>query len=283
MSHAVSPLAPKHVPEMPAIAGVRIATGAAGIKYQGRTDVLLALFDKDTAVAGVLTRSKCPSAPVEWCRAKLKGGRARALVVNSGNANAFTGKTGREATAFTAKLASAATGCKPAEVFLASTGVIGEPLPAQRFDGVMQGLVDKAEPGQRTDFTKPFLHFQQFLHRRGIVVVISDFYAEPDQVIERIAPLRGRGNEVALFHVLDPEEVRPRFRDPVVLVDVETEDMMEVSPDYARQEYRARIDAHISALKQASQAAGIDYFLATTDRPLDAALREYLFIRQGRL
>ena len=97
---------------MPEIAGVRIATGAAGIKYKDRTDVLLALFDKGTAVAGVLTRSKCPSAPVEWCRAKLKGGKARALVVNSGNANAFTGKTGREATAFTAKLASEAAGCK---------------------------------------------------------------------------------------------------------------------------------------------------------------------------
>ena len=147
MSHAVSPLAPKHVPDMPEIAGVRIATGAAGIKYKGRTDVLLALFDKGTTVAGVLTRSKCPSAPVEWCRARLKGGKARALVVNSGNANAFTGKTGREATAFTAKLASAAANCKPAEIFLASTGVIGEPLPAQRFDGVMQDLAEKAASG----------------------------------------------------------------------------------------------------------------------------------------
>jgi glutamate N-acetyltransferase/amino-acid N-acetyltransferase len=151
MSSAVSPLAPKHVPDMPEVAGVRIATGAAGIKYQGRTDVLLALFDKGTAVAGVLTRSKCPSAPVEWCRAKLKGGKARALVVNSGNANAFTGRTGREAAAFTAKLASAAAGCKSAEVFLASTGVIGEPLPAQRFDGVMQGLVEKAAAGRFLD------------------------------------------------------------------------------------------------------------------------------------
>ena len=109
MSSTVSPLAPQHVPEMPEIAGVRLATGAVGIKYQGRTDVLLALFDKGTAVAGVLTRSKCPSAPVEWCRARLKGGKARALVVNSGNANAFTGKTGRAATAFTAKLAAQAS------------------------------------------------------------------------------------------------------------------------------------------------------------------------------
>src|SRR5882762_7113165 len=102
MSSTVSPLAPTNVPDMPQIAGVRLATGAAGIKYQGRTDVLLALFDKGTTVAGVTTRSKCPSAPVEWCRARLKGGKARALVVNSGNANAFTGRNGREAAKFTA-------------------------------------------------------------------------------------------------------------------------------------------------------------------------------------
>src|SRR5205085_1345920 len=151
MPHAVSPLAPKHIPEMPEIPGMRLATGAAGIKYKGRTDVLLALFDKGTTVAGVLTRSKCPSAPVEWCRAKLKSGNARALVVNSGNANAFTGRTGRAATAFTAKLAAQASGCKPAEVFLASTGVIGEPLPAERFDGVMEKLAGDAAPGRFLD------------------------------------------------------------------------------------------------------------------------------------
>src|SRR5712672_981992 len=133
MAAAVSPLAPSNFPEMPEIAGVRMATAAAGIKYQGRTDVLLALFDKGTTVAGVLTRSKCPSAPVEWCRAKLKGGKARALVVNSGNANAFTGKSGREAVSFTARLAAQAADCKPSEVFLASTGVIGEPLKASAF------------------------------------------------------------------------------------------------------------------------------------------------------
>src|SRR5580698_9451930 len=102
MSTAISPLAPTDVPEMPAIAGVKLATAAAGIRYKGRTDVLLAIMDKGTTVAGVFTQSKCPSAPVEWCRAKLGGGTsskesskepskagwARALVVNSGNANA---------------------------------------------------------------------------------------------------------------------------------------------------------------------------------------------------
>src|SRR5262245_21790971 len=147
MSSSVSPLAPKHVPDMPVIAGIRLATAEAGIRYKNRTDVLLALMDKGTAVAGVFTKSKCPSAPVEWCRAKLKGGKARALVVNSGNANAFTGKTGRASTALTAKIAAKAVGCSESEIFLASTGVIGEPLDATKFDGVLGRLAETAEPG----------------------------------------------------------------------------------------------------------------------------------------
>jgi glutamate N-acetyltransferase / amino-acid N-acetyltransferase len=148
----VSPLAPTDVPEMPAIAGVRLATAAAGIRYKGRTDVLLAILDKGTTVAGVFTRSKCASAPVEWCRAKLsrgkssKGGFARALVVNSGNANAFTGKTGRQATSLTAAIAAKAIGCQAGEVFLASTGVIGEPLDATKFDGVLGELAARTTP-----------------------------------------------------------------------------------------------------------------------------------------
>jgi glutamate N-acetyltransferase/amino-acid N-acetyltransferase len=141
---SISPLAPKTMPEMPEIAGVRLATAEAGIRYKGRTDVLLAVLDKGTTAAGVFTRSKCPSAPVEWCRAQLKGGRARALVVNSGNANAFTGKNGREATRLTAAAAARALGCRPGEVFLASTGVIGEPLDGSKFDHVMDGLAANA-------------------------------------------------------------------------------------------------------------------------------------------
>ncbi len=147
MATAVSPLAPAHFPDMPEIAGVRFATAAAGIRYKGRTDVLLALFDKDTTVAGVFTKSKCPSAPVEWCRDRLKGGTARALVVNSGNANAFTGRTGKDATKYTAASAAKSAGCKPGDVFLASTGVIGEPLDAHAFDRVMDDLVAAARPG----------------------------------------------------------------------------------------------------------------------------------------
>ena len=152
MSIAVSPLAPTDVPDMPVIAGVKLATAAAGIRYKGRTDVLLAVMDKGTSVAGVFTQSKCPSAPVEWCRARLgrggssKKGFARALVVNSGNANAFTGKTGRQATTLTASIAAKAVACSPNEVFLASTGVIGEPLDASKFDGVLGTLAETAAP-----------------------------------------------------------------------------------------------------------------------------------------
>ena len=128
MSTDISPLAPRSYAELPPIAGVRIETAAAGIKYKNRTDVMLMVFDQPAAVAGVFTTSKCPSAPVDFCRANLAGGRARALVVNSGNANAFTGQKGRAATELTAKSAAEAVGCAESQVFLASTGVIGEPV-----------------------------------------------------------------------------------------------------------------------------------------------------------
>ncbi len=168
MPTPVSPLAPTDVPDMPMISGVKLATAAAGIRYQGRTDVLLAVMDKGTTVAGVFTQSKCPSAPVEWCRAKLsrgrssKGGFARALVVNSGNANAFTGKTGRQATTLTASIAAKALGCSPNEVFLASTGVIGEPLDATKFNGVLGTLAETAAPGQWMDAAKAIMTTDTF-------------------------------------------------------------------------------------------------------------------------
>ncbi len=143
---AVSPLAPASIPVVPPVAGVRFATGAAGIRYRNRTDVLLAAFDEGTQVAGVFTRSRCPSAPVDWCRAALAGGTARALVVNSGNANAFTGKVGAAAARRTAELAASATGTAPEVVFIASTGVIGEPLDAAKFEGVLERLVGALSP-----------------------------------------------------------------------------------------------------------------------------------------
>lgn len=126
---------------------MRFAAGEAAFRYHGRTDLMLALFDKGTQVAGLFTKSKCPSAPVEWCKARLKRGKARALVVNSGNANAFTGRNGAEAAKHAARLAAQASGAPANEIFLASTGVIGEPLDASKFEGVLDKLAAQASPG----------------------------------------------------------------------------------------------------------------------------------------
>jgi glutamate N-acetyltransferase/amino-acid N-acetyltransferase len=127
----ISPLA-QPFPDLPAIAGVRIGTATAGYKPWTRADVTLVELAAGTAVAGVLTRSRCPSPEVELCRARLVGGRARGLVVNAGNSNAFTGLSGREAAATQTATAAALLGCDAGEVFAASTGVIGVPLPADK-------------------------------------------------------------------------------------------------------------------------------------------------------
>jgi glutamate N-acetyltransferase/amino-acid N-acetyltransferase len=147
MSAKVSPLAPKSLPELPPIPGVRLATAEAGIRYRGRTDVLYATLAAGTSAAGVFTRSKCPSAPVDWCRQNLPLGTARALVVNSGNANAFTGMKGREAVEATAAIAARAAGCAANEVYIASTGVIGEPLEAHKFEAVLADCERRASEG----------------------------------------------------------------------------------------------------------------------------------------
>src|SRR5947209_13482152 len=131
MATAVSPLAVP-MPEFPLVAGVRLSAAEAGIRYQGRTDVVMMEVPSNSTVAGVFTRNKCPGAPVDWCRAALAHGRARGVVVNAGNANVFTGRAGREACAETAKAAAALLDCPPKQVFVASTGVIGEVLPHQR-------------------------------------------------------------------------------------------------------------------------------------------------------
>jgi glutamate N-acetyltransferase / amino-acid N-acetyltransferase len=128
MAHIVSPLAPEVFPTLEPIAGVLLATAETGIKYKNRPDVLLALLPKGTTAAGCLTTSKSSSAPVDWCKASLKLGSARALLVNAGNSNAFTGKVGVATVKAVANAAAKKFGCKPTEVFQASTGVIGEPL-----------------------------------------------------------------------------------------------------------------------------------------------------------
>jgi len=143
---ARSPLAPPAAPRLPAIDGVRLASRACGIKYRDRADVCLMAFDPGTAMAGVFTRSKTVAAPVEWCRRALEAGRARAVVVNSGNANAFTGRLGEDSTAAVAAAAAAALSCRPRQVFLASTGVIGEPLPHERIVKAMARLEAGLKP-----------------------------------------------------------------------------------------------------------------------------------------
>ncbi len=157
MAHKVSPLAPKSYPELPEIAGVRFATAEAGIKYKNRTDVLLAAFDEGTTVAGVFTTSKCPSAPVDWCRANLGGGEARGLLVNSGNANAFTGMRGRESVQRSAEIVSAALDIPASQIFLASTGVIGEPLNADKFADVAGEAALRLAPGPWIEAAKAIM------------------------------------------------------------------------------------------------------------------------------
>jgi glutamate N-acetyltransferase/amino-acid N-acetyltransferase len=136
-----SPLAPAAAPQLPAIAGVRLSARACGVRYKGRTDVCLMEFAPGTAIAGVLTRSLSPSAPIDWCRQALKGGKARAILVNSGNANAFTGKLGKASVERSVKAAASALGCAQNQVFVASTGVIGEPLPDERITAALPDLI----------------------------------------------------------------------------------------------------------------------------------------------
>jgi glutamate N-acetyltransferase / amino-acid N-acetyltransferase len=153
----ISPFAPAQLPDMPVIEGVRLATAAAGIRYPGRIDLLLALFDPGTSVAGVLTRSKTASAPVDWCRAHLAHGMARALVVNSGNSNAFTGKRGRDAVKRTAQAAAEAADCLEADIYIASTGVIGEPLDAGKIATRLGQLAREARPDAYEDAARAIM------------------------------------------------------------------------------------------------------------------------------
>lgn len=145
-----SPLAPRRFPSMPAVAGVTLATAACGIKYKGRTDLCMIAFEPGSTVAGVLTRSKTASAPIEWCRAQLPRGRLRAIVVNSGNANAFTGKAGTASVDRIVAATAKRLGCRRGEVLVASTGVIGESLP----DGLVVGELAKLASGLKPDAWK---------------------------------------------------------------------------------------------------------------------------------
>ena len=146
---------------------------------------------------------------------------------------------------------------------------------------LLAGL-EQAEARARTDFAKPMRYFQEFLRRRGMVLIVSDFWESPESIVRTIEPLRFCGNEVVLFHILDPEDVRPVMNGPSILVDLETEERLEVTPDYTKHEYRGKIDAHLADLRDRAQAADLGYCRLMTNRPLDEALREYLTLRGGR-
>jgi glutamate N-acetyltransferase / amino-acid N-acetyltransferase len=144
MGHIVSPLAPAGFPVLPEIAGVKLASAETGIRYKNRPDVLLALLDKGTTVAGCYTTSKTRSAPVDWCAAQAKLGSARAAIINAGNSNAFTGKAGVATVKAVAKAVAKAVSCKETEVFQASTGVIGEPLNPAPIVNALPQLLENA-------------------------------------------------------------------------------------------------------------------------------------------
>ena len=148
--------------------------------------------------------------------------------------------------------------------------------------GRLFAALDRAEAHARTDLARPLHHFQELLHRRGIAIVISDFYEDPETIVHTIEPLRYRGNEVVLFHILDPQEIRPVLKSSTILVDLETDHKIEVVPEYAKTSYRDKINAHIEHLSSCTRAAGMDYQLLVTDQPLDSGLRQYLALRKER-
>ncbi len=142
---AISPLAPVTIPDLAPLAGVRLATAHCGIRYRGRRDLMVAVLDPGTTVAGVFTRSLAPGAPVDWCRACLPRGKARAIVVNSGNANVFTGRAGSDAVEATATAAADAIGSHRRDIYVSSTGVIGEQLPYEKIVAALPDAVADAD------------------------------------------------------------------------------------------------------------------------------------------
>ncbi len=159
-------------------------------------------------------------------------------------------------------------------------------IPPSTRPGQLHGIlhaIEHAEPAARTNVDQPFEHFQQFHTRRGLIAVISDFWEQPERILKAVRPLCYRGNDIILFHILDPAELAPKFGDATLLEDMETGERMEVAPEYARGEYRRRIQSHIDELGRAARGAGADYLLLDTSRPLDTALKEYLLFRQKKM
>jgi uncharacterized protein (DUF58 family) len=158
-------------------------------------------------------------------------------------------------------------------------------IPASARAGQLTAILhtlERAQPGARTQTDQAFQHLERFTRRRGLVAVISDFYHPPEHIVEALRPLCYHGNDIVLFHVMDPAELAPAFDDSTLLEDMETGERMEVAPEYARGQYRQLIQGHIDKLSAEVRGAGADYLLLDTSRPLDVALKEYLLFRLRR-
>ena len=195
---ATSPLAPELFPELPPVAGVRLAVAQCGIKYQGRTDLMLAVLEPGTTVAGVFTRSLTASAPVDWCREAVRGGRARAVVVNSGNSNAFTGRHGEVTVDATVDAAAELLGCARSEVFVASTGVIGHPMPPRVIPGHLPGAVAALSADAWADAARAIMTtdtFPKMVTRRasigGTTVTLNGFAKGSGMIAPDMATMLG--------------------------------------------------------------------------------------------
>ncbi len=198
MADHVSPLAPASFPDLPEIAGVTLATAHCGIRYKGRTDLMVAVLDPGSTVAGVFTRSLTPGAPVDWCRKALPRGKVRAVVVNSGIANVFTGRDGKIAVENTVKATAKLLHCDPREIYVSSTGVIGEKLPAEKITDALPGAVRRAVPGAWNDAARAIMTTDTFpkLATRtatidGVPVTINGFAKGSGMIAPDMATMLG--------------------------------------------------------------------------------------------
>jgi len=152
---------------------------------------------------------------------------------------------------------------------------------AGRLSGVLHAI-DRAEAGQGTDMRIPFERFHEVEHGRGLVAILSDFYTDPEALLKSVQPLAYQGHDVILFHLLDPQELKPVLKESALLEDVESGESMEVSPIYMSSLYRERIETHIDAMHKAAMRAGADHRLVNITEPLDEVLRSYILFRQRR-
>jgi uncharacterized protein (DUF58 family) len=152
--------------------------------------------------------------------------------------------------------------------------------PSAKHLDVALGTLDRVVPRKRGRLRQPLLKVTEALRRRGIVVLVSDFYEEPDEVIEAVTPLRYKGNDVIVFHVLDPAEIQFPYEENANYQDLETDEAVPVVPEYLREQYRQLIADHIAALGRGFAANRVDYAVFDTSTPLDHALFNYLSNRQ---